>query len=217
MSSLLPALFGRKPKGAGRLRYTVQDMTTHSDAPNAPHDAQVNGGTVALYRPPVCLDAAGRTAPGVSRELVARYLAATASRMTDVSLGPVNVEWKEAQGRFVLAGYQVPAFDVEFEVVHPAGVIDQAVADMMDQYHAGVCVKTLEMMKGHQRYADANRQIRSAHRKLVDLRDVAPPVLTTPEFLFLDMALSKALVLSALPHLPEGGGESVIGQRIDVS
>lgn len=187
------------------------DQTGQAEAAGAACDAQVSGGRVALYRPPVVLDAAGRTAPGVSKDLVARYLAGTVARMTDVALGPVDVKWKEAQGRFVLAAYQVPTFDVAFEVVHPAGVVDQAVADTMDLYLAGTCLKVLEMMKGHQHYDDANRQIRSAHRKLEQLRDVAPPVLTTPEYLFLAAQMSAALVLSALPHLPQGGGEAVLG------
>jgi len=42
-------------------------------------------------------------------------------------------------------------------------------------------------------------------------------VLTTPEFLFLDAQISRALVLSALPHLPEGGGEPVVGQTARVA
>jgi hypothetical protein len=147
---------------------------------------------------------------------VARYLAGTVARMTDVQLGPVNVQWKEALGRFVLAAYQVPTFDVAFEVVHPAGVVDQAVADTVDLYMAGTCLKVLEMMKGHQRYDRANGMIRAAHRRLEGLRDVAPPVLTTPEYLFLDAQLSAALVRSALPHLPVGGGDQVVGQSAAV-
>lgn len=211
--SVLSTFRGRasRPNAAFREAH-IRDFSGTDQATVVPFDAQVQGSAVALYRPPVTLDAQGRTAPGVSRDLVARHLAATVARMTEVQLGPVNVQWKEAQGRFVLASYQVPTFDVAFEVVHPAGVIDQRVADALDQYLAGVCLKVLEMMKGHQRYDGANRQIRSAHRKLEQLRDVAPPVLTTPEYLFLDAALSAALVLSALPHLPAGGGEQVVGQ-----
>jgi len=186
-------------------------VDTSEQAEDVGFDAQVRGNTVALYRPPVVLDAQGRTAPGVSKDLVARYLAGTVARMTDVQLGPVNVSWKEATGRFVLAAYQVPTFDVSFEVVHPAGVVDQAVADTLDLYMAGTCLKVLEMLKGHQRYDRANSMIRTAHRRLEGLRDVAPPVLTTPEYLFLDTQMSKALVLSALPHMPEGGGDQVVG------
>lgn len=211
--SMLDRLLGRKPKTSSNLP-AVLDRT--GDAAGVAYDAQVSGGTVALYRPPVVLDAAGKTAPGVSRDLVARYLAGTVARMTDVSMGPVNVQWKEATGRFVLAAYQVPTFDVGFEVVHPAGVIDQTVAATMDLYLAGTCLKVLEMMKGHQRYDRANGMIRSAHRRLEGLRDVATPVLTTPEYLFLDAHLSAALVLSALPHLPTGGGEAVIGTTASV-
>jgi len=180
-------------------------------------DAQVHDNRVALYRPPVVLDAQGRTAPGVTRDLVARYLAGTVARMTDVQMGPVNVTWKESTGRFVLAAYQVPTFDVGFEVIHPAGVVDQSVANVLDQYMAGICLKVLEMMKGHQRYDSANRLIRRARQRLENLRDVAPPVVTTPEYLFLDAQLSAALVLSALPHVPQGGGEPVIGQNAMVA
>lgn len=205
-------LLGRgKSKGKERTVPVVVDVP-HIGTPA--HDAQVKGNVVALYRPPVVLDAQGRTAPGVSRDLVAQYLAGTVARMTDVQLGPVNVHWKEATGRFVLAAYQVPTFDVAFEVVHPAGVVDQAVADTMDLYLAGTCLKVLEMMKGHQRYDRANGMIKAAHRRLESLRDVAPPVLTTPEYLFLDAQLSAALVLSALPHLPNGGGDQVVGKTV---
>lgn len=198
-------------------RASVRDFTGTGQSASAPFDAQVQGNAVALYRPPVVLDAQGRTAPGITRELVANYLAATVARMTDVQLGPVNVQWLEAQGRFVLASYQVPTFNVSFEVAHPTGVIDQCVANVLDQYMAGICLKVLEMMKGHQRYDNANHLIRRAHRRLETLRDVAPPVLTTPEYLFLDTQFSKALVLSALPHLPEGGGEPVVGQMATVA
>lgn len=202
-------LLGRR-KAAKRNVPAVIDRS--AEAAGVDYDAQVRGNTVALYRPPVILDAQGRTAPGVSRELVGRYLAATVARMTDVQLGPVNVQWLEAQGRFVRASYQVPTFDVSFEVVHPAGIVDQCVADVLDQYMAGVCFKVLEMMKGHQRYDAPNRLIRRAHQRLETLRDVSPPVLTTPEYLFLDAQVSQALVLSALPHLPAGGGEQVVGE-----
>jgi len=201
----------------------VRDFTGTDQSASAPFDAQVQGNavrgtlSVALYRPPVILDAQGHTAPGVSRELVARYLSATIARMTDVQLGPVNVQWLEAQGRFVLTSYQVPTFDVSFEVIHPAGVVDQTVANVLDQYMAGICLKVLEMMKGHQRYDSANRLIRRAHQRLETLRDVAPPILTTPEYLFLDTQISRALVLSALPHLPQGGGEPVVGQTTAVA
>jgi hypothetical protein len=213
---MIMKLLGRGKQDKRGLVPVLVDQTGQAGADGSAYDAQVSGGRVALYRPPMVLDAAGRTAPGVSKDLVARYLAGTVARMTDVSLGPVNVQWKEAQGRFVLAAYQVPTFDVAFEVVHPAGVVDQAVADTMDLYMAGTCLKVLEMMKGHQRYDRANSMIRAAHRKLETLRDVTPPVLTTPEYLFLDAQVSAAFVLSALPHLPQGGGDAVIGTTAEV-
>jgi hypothetical protein len=199
--SKLPALFRRN-----RRKTTVttgwRDLSDTPAGASAPHNAQIHGNAVTLYLPVVCLDAQGRTAPGVTKEMVASYLAATAARITDVQLGPVNVEWLEAQGRFVLAGYQVPAFDVAFEVVHPAGVVDQYVATTPDTYMAGLCFKVQEMMKSHQNYAKANALIRRSYRLLETLRDVALLVLTTPEYIFLDTQISKALVQLGVSMLP---------------
>jgi hypothetical protein len=112
------------------------------------------------------LDQAGRTMPGVSKELVAQYLVATTSALAKADLGPVSVEWKEQQGRFATATLTIHAWGQAVDVLHPVATISQGLANALEHYQAGLTLKVRRLHKGHQAYEEANAHIQQAMRRL---------------------------------------------------
>jgi hypothetical protein len=167
----------------------------------------IKGKQVALWRPPVMLDPAGRTMPGVSKELVAQYLVATTSALTKADLGPVSVEWKEQEGRFATTTLTIHAWGQAVDVLHPVATISQGLANALEHYRAGLTLKVRELHKGHQAYAEANAFIQRAMRQIEKLRDDTIPHFNDAEYLFLQANFNKAMVMSALipvsAHEPE--------------
>jgi len=180
--------------------------------------AAVNIGTneVAIFRPPVMMDQHGNTVPGVSKELVARYLVQTTAALTEADLGPVTVEWKEQCGRFVATEFTIQAWGQKLAIVHPVAQISQALANTWDMYKSGIAAKARELHKGHQRFGQANQTLRLAVRRLEQLRDDNVPQFSDAEYLFLQAAFQSAQVMSALIPVSEHQAEEVIGTRMTV-
>ncbi len=206
MKNLL-TLFKPKPK-ADLIVISSQNLTS---------DGAINGRQVALWRPPVMLDAAGKTLPGVSLDLVAQYLVASTALMADTELGPVSIEWKEQVSRFVSVQMTVHAWGQSLEMLQPISIISQEMADVMDIYMSGVAQKVQELHKGHQSYSEANQTIRIAMRKVEKLRDHRRPHFNDAEFLFLMAGFGRALTMSALIPVSEIGPDQALGQSVTKS
>jgi len=177
-------------------------------------DGAVKGRQVALWRPPVMLDTAGRTMPGVSKELVARYLVATTSALAQAELGPVTVEWKGQEGRFAVTTLTVHAWGQAVDVLLPVATISQKLANALEHYRAGMANKVRELHKGHQSFDEANAAIRRALRQVEKLRDDTTPHYNDAEFLFIQAHLSDALVMSALVPVSDQAPEDVFGTDV---
>ena len=185
------------------------------DADNA--GAAVRGREVAIFRPPVMLDPQGRTLPGVSKDLVARYLVSTTAALADADLGPVTVEWKAQEGRFMEATFTVQAWGQSVDIVHPIAPVSQRLANAWEMYKSGIALKVRELHKGHQRFGQANDLIRRASRQLEKLRDDDLPHFNDAEYLFLQTGFQQAVVMSALVPVGKAEAEAVIGSTTSVS
>ena len=206
-------LFRKLLKGPKKVKtQTAVVVYDVPDRPDAPGAAAVKGREVCIFRPPVLLDAAGRTMPGVSKVLVARYLVATTAALTESDLGPVVVEWKEQEGRFVTTCFTIEAWGQKIEIVHPVAAVSQKLANAWDTYKCGIALKTRELHKGHQRFGMANRMIGAASEKLEQLRDDDVPHFSDGEYLFLQAAMYQAKVLSALIPVGQAEAEEVVGE-----
>jgi len=179
--------------------------------------AAVRGREVAIFRPPVMLDPQGRTLPGVSKDLVARYLVSTTAALADADLGPVTVEWKVQEGRFMEATFTVQAWGQSVDVVHPIAPVSQKLANVWEMYKSGIALKVRELHKGHQRFGQANDLIRLASRRLERLRDDDLPHFNDAEYLFLQAGFQQAIVMSALVPVGKAESEVVIGTTTNVS
>lgn len=208
----LPALFRKKKKPTTNI--AIYDIPPPAGQKG---DAGVKGNTVAIWRPPVNLGPDGRTPLGVSKQLIARYLVATTAAMANTNIGPVTVEWKAQQGRFVLAGFNIHAWNQQVDVVHPIAPISQDLANAWELYHSGMALKVRQIHKGHQRYDQANTLIRRAARRLMQLRDDDTVHFNDAEFLFLTAALGDAVVLSALVPVGDAQPEQVLGTSAKVA
>jgi hypothetical protein len=184
---------------------------------HGPGHGAINGREVALWRPPVMLDAHGRTMPGVSLDLVANYLVASTSLMADTELGPVSIEWREQVSRFASVEMIVHAWGQSLEMLQPISVISQEMADVMDTYMGGVAQKVQQLHKGHQSYHEANQTLRIAMRKLERLRDDRRPHFNDAEFLFLLAGFGRALTMSALIPVSDIGPDQAVGQSVTKS
>jgi hypothetical protein len=208
----------RKKQQPPRPRTQVVVYDLPPDGPDAQQGAAaVKGNQVAIWRPPVLLDPKGRTRPGVTKELVARYLVSTTAALAEADLGPVTVEWRAQEGRFVETAFTIHAWGQEVEVVHPIAPVSQDLADAWELYKAGVALKVRELHKGHQRFDQANATIRRATRNLERLRDDDVPHFSDAEYLFLQAAFQRGIVLSALVPVGEAEPEEVVGTAVDVS
>jgi len=185
--------------------------------PGAASAAAVNGREVAIFQPPVILDAQGRTLPGVSKDLVARYLVSTTAALADADLGPVIVEWCEQQGRFVNTRLTIQAWGQVVEIVHPVAPVSQKLANMWEVYKSGVALKVRELHKGHQRFGEANALIERACAGLDRLRDDDTPHFSGAEFLFLQTGFHRARVMSALIPVDQAAAEEVVGTQAHVA
>jgi hypothetical protein len=161
-------------------------------------DGAVKGRQVAIWRPPVMLDTAGRTMPGVSKDLIAKYLVATTSALASQDLGPVTVEWQGQEGRFATTTLTIRAWGQSVNLLHPISLISQDLANALEHYRAGMAHKIRELHKGHQRLDEANAGIRRAIRQIEKLRDDDTVHFSDAEFLFLQVNLSESLTMSAL-------------------
>jgi len=179
--------------------------------------AAVKGSEVAIWRPPVMLDPSGQTLPGVSKDLVARYLVSTTAALADADLGPVHVAWKEQVGRFTAATFTVQAWGQSVDLVHPIAAVSQDLANTWEVYKSGMALKVRELHKGHQHYGKANDLLRRASRKLEQLRDDELPHFNDAEYLFLQCAFQRAQVLSALIPVSDVESEDVVGTTAAVS
>jgi hypothetical protein len=207
----------RKRRGSAKKRNTsvvVYDLPA-SDAGGA--GAAVRGREVAIFRPPVMLDPQGRTLPGVSKDLVARHLVSTTAALADADLGPVTVEWKAQEGRFMEATFTIQAWGQSVDIVHPIAPVSQKLANAWEMYKSGVALKVRELHKGHQRFGQANDLIRRASRQLEKLRDDDLPHFNDAEYLFLQTGFQHAIVMSALVPVGKAEPEAVIGTRASVS
>jgi hypothetical protein len=166
----------------------------------------VNGREVAIFRPPVMLSPDGKTMPGVSKDLVARYLVATTAALADADLGAVTVEWRAQEGRFCETAFHIPTWGQTIEVIHPIAPVSQPLANAWEVYKAGIALKARELHKGHQQFGNANALITRAMRDVDKLRDDDVPHYSDSEYLFLQTSFQKALVMSAL--LPDSGAQS---------
>jgi len=178
--------------------------------------AAVKGNEVAIFRPPVLLDARGRTMPGVSKELVAQYLVASTSALADADLGPVTVEWLAQQGRFVKTELTIQAWGQKVEMVHPVAPVSQKLANQFELYIAGMALKVRELHKGHQRFDRANEMLSRASKGMERLRDDDVPHFADAEYLFLQTEIQQARVMSALIPVGEDPAEEVVGTRVAV-
>jgi len=203
----------RKKRTPPATRVVVYDLPDDGKTPGA---AAVKGTEVAIWRPPVMLDSRGRTLPGVSKDLVARYLVSTTAALAEADLGPVTVEWRQQEGRFVETAFMIHAWGQEVEIVHPIAPVSQKLANTWETYKSGVALKVRELHKGHQRFDEANRLIRRAIRNLEHLRDDDVPHFSDAEYLFLQAAFQRAIVLSALVPVGEAEPEEVVGTVADV-
>jgi len=177
----------------------------------------VRGNEVAIFRPPVMLSPDGKTMPGVSKDLVARYLVATTAALADADLGAVTVEWRAQEGRFCETAFHIPTWGTTIEIVHPIAPVSQNLANAWEVYKGGIALKARELHKGHQRFGDANTLIARAMRDVERLRDDDVPHYSDSEYLFLQTSFQKALVMSAL--LPDSGAqpEQVMGTSANVA
>jgi len=171
---------------------------------------------VAIFRPPVMLDQNGHTVPGVSKDLIARYLVHTVAALADADLGPVTVAWKEQCGRFVNTSFAIQAWGQSVEIVHPIDPVSQDLANAWDMYKSGIARKVREMHKGHQKFGEANKLVRLAIRRLEQLRDNEFPQFSDAEYLFLQAAFQRAQVMSALIPVSGHSAEEVIGTYLTV-
>lgn len=206
----------------GRKKRKASNTDTHIvvyDLPDNGNDgaAAVKGTEVAIWRPPVMLDPMGRTLPGVSKNLVARYLVSTTAALADADLGPVLVEWKTQTGRFMEATFTVQAWGQSVDIVHPIAAVSQDLANTWEIYKAGMALKVREIHKGHQHYGKANDMIRRASRKLEQLRDDNLPHFNDAEYLFLQAGFLQAQVMSALLPVSQMEPEAVIGTAASVT
>lgn len=160
--------------------------------------AAVKGREVAIFRPPVMLSQDGKSLPGVSRDLVARYLVSSVSALVQSDLGAVEVEWVAQHGRFCETAFHIQTWGQSIELVHPIAPVSQELANSWEIYKAGIALKARELHKGHQRFGEANAMIQKAGRNLESLRDDQVPHFTDGEYLFLQAAFQKGLVMSAL-------------------
>mgnify|MGYP000464241363 CR=1 FL=1 len=206
-------LLGRGKSSKANSNPPARQITVHTLTDNGRHEgaAAVKGTEVAIWRPPVMLDHAGRTLPGVSKDLVARYLVATTAALADADLGPVTVEWRHQEGRFCETAFLIHAWGQEVEIVHPIAPVSQKLADTWEIYKTGVALKVRELHKGHQRFGEANRLIGVAVRNLEGLRDDQVPHFSDSEYLFLQAAFQRAKVLSALVPVGQAQPETVVG------
>jgi hypothetical protein len=172
-------------------------------------DGAIKGRQVALWRPPVMLDQAGRTMPGVSKELIAHYLVATTSALARQDLGPVSVEWGEQQGRFATTELTIHAWSQTITIMHPVAAISQDLANALEHYRAGMAYKVRELHKGHQQFDEANAAIQRAIRKIEKLRDDDIVHFSDAEFLFIKANLWKSLLMSALVPVSDQEPEPV--------
>lgn len=179
--------------------------------------AAIKGNEVSIFRPPVMLSPDGKTMPGVSKDLVARYLVATTAALADADLGAVTVEWRAQEGRFCETAFHIPTWGTTIEIVHPIAPVSQSLANAWEVYKGGIALKARELHKGHQRFGDANALIARAMRGVEKLRDDDVPHFSDSEYLFLQTSFQKALVMSAL--LPDSGTqpEQVTGTRASVA
>ena len=161
---------GTDSKASGTAKaIKVYDIPQQADQPGA---AAVKGMEVAIWRPPVMLDAEGRSVPGVSKELIARYLVQTTAALAEADLGPVSVEWRAQVGRFVETVFTIHAWGQSVEIVHPVAAVSQDLANAWEIYKGGMATKVRELHKGHQRFAEANRMLDLAVRRLEDRKSV---------------------------------------------
>jgi hypothetical protein len=172
-------------------------------------DGAVKGRQVALWRPPVMLDTVGRTMPGVSKDLIAKYLVATTSALARQDLGPVTVEWQGQEGRFATTTLTIHAWGQSVDVLHPISVISQDLANALEHYRAGMAHKVRELHKGHQDMSDANASIRRAMRQVEKLRDDNIVHFSDAEYLFVQANLSQSLTMSALVPVSDQEPEDV--------
>lgn len=177
----------------------------------------IRGREVALWRPPVMLDAAGRTLPGIRKELVAQYLVSTVASLAKADLGPVTVDWKDQEGRFILTTLTIHAWGQSMDVLHPIAVISQPLANALEHYQAGIVAKVRELHKGHQRFDEANAMLRRASKEMEKLRDGDAPHFNDAEYLFAQAAVFQAIVLSALIPVSDGEAEQALGTRVSVA
>ena len=206
-------LGSRHTKRTPKTNVVVYDLPQADSAEAA---AAVKGREVAIFRPPVLLDAAGRTLPGINKDLVARYLVNTTAALAEADLGPVTVEWLEQQGRFVNTRFTIQAWGQTVEIVHPVAPVSQKLANAWEIYKGGIALKVRELHKGHQRFAQANEMIMHAVRRLEQLRDDDTPHFSDAEYLFLQAEFQRAQVLSALVPVGDAVSEEVVGTQANV-
>ena len=194
------------------------ELTIYDDKPlpQLRGDGAIRGRQVALWRPPVMLDAAGRTLPGVSKDLIAHYLVHTTSALARNNLGPVTVEWKSQQDRFAVVTLTIQAWGSTIDCMHPIAIISQQLQNALEHYYAGMTLKVRELHKGHQAYDQANGMIGRAMREVEKLRDGIRPHFNDAEYLYIMGSLGQALTLSALIPVSEGGAEQAINTRVSV-
>jgi len=207
-------LFARKPKTTSKPKTNIVVYDIPDDGKDG--SAAVQGSEVAIWRPPVMLDPSGRTLPGVSKDLVARYLVSTTAALADADLGPVQVEWKEQVGRFTAATFTVQAWGQSVDLVHPIAAVSQDLANAWEVYKSGMALKVRELHKGHQHYGKANDLLRRASKKLEQLRDDELPHFNDAEYLFLQCAFQRAQVMSALVPVGKAQSEEVVGTHTEV-
>jgi len=200
----------RRPKKKAT-RQTAVVVYDVPDRPDAPGAAAVKGREVAIWRPPVLLDAAGRTMPGVSRDLIADYLVRTVEALADADLGPVSIEWLQQEGRFIKTQFTIPAWGQQVRVMHPIAPVSQELADALKIYVAGMALKIQELHKGHQNFGQANKTLERASVRLKQMRDDKMPHFTDGEYLFVQTEIMRARVMSALIQVGQAVAEEVVG------
>jgi len=203
----------REPAQETAKAIKVYDMPQRVDQPGA---AAVKDMEVAIWRPPVMLDAEGRSVPGVSKALIARYLVQTTAALAEADLGPVLVEWRAQVGRFVETSFTIQAWGQSVEIVHPVAPVSQELANTLEVYIGGMARKVQELHKGHQRFTEANRLLGVAVKRLEQLRDSRTPQFSDAEYLFLSAAVRQAQVMSALVPVSEVESEEVVGTEMRV-
>ena len=199
----------RRPKK----KATRQTAVVVYDVPDehAPAGAAVKGREVCIFRPPVLLDAAGRTMPGVSRDLIADYLVRTVEALADADLGPVTVEWLQQEGRFIKTQFTIQAWGQQVQVMHPIAPVSQELANALKIYVAAMALKIKELHKGHQNFGQANKTLERASVRLKQMRDDKMPHFTDGEYLFVQTEIMRARVMSALIQVGQAVAEEVVG------